>query len=72
IPENFDPIIAVIENTNDLKTLGIYDLLSSFKSYEEPMTRNSGKAIEIAFQSSFQGDNKRPQNYGRGSSSRGD
>ncbi|GJS62129.1 retrovirus-related pol polyprotein from transposon TNT 1-94, partial [Tanacetum coccineum] len=46
-------------------------LLSSLKSYEQRMTRHSGKAIESAFQSSLQGD-KRPQsNFRRGSSSRG-
>jgi hypothetical protein len=71
IPEKFDPIIVVIENTKDLKTLGIQELLSSLKSYEQRMTRHSGKAIESAFQSSLQGDKKPPQNFGKGSSSRG-
>ncbi|GKA91410.1 hypothetical protein Tco_0813280 [Tanacetum coccineum] len=59
ILKKFDPIIAVIENTKELKTLGIHDLLSSLKSYEQRMTRHSGKAIESAFQSSLQGE-KRP------------
>nr|GEW41050.1 retrovirus-related Pol polyprotein from transposon TNT 1-94 [Tanacetum cinerariifolium] len=66
IPEKFDPIIAVIENTKDLKTLGIQELLSSLKSYEQRMSCHSDKATESAFQSSLQGD-KRPQpNFRRG------
>ncbi|GJT25797.1 retrovirus-related pol polyprotein from transposon TNT 1-94 [Tanacetum coccineum] len=48
ILEIFDPIIE------DLKTLGIQELLSSLKSYEHRMTRHSGKAIESAFQSILQ------------------
>nr|GEX55227.1 hypothetical protein [Tanacetum cinerariifolium] len=71
IPEKFDPIIAVIENTKDLKTLGNHDLLSSLKSYEQRMTRHSGKTIESAFQSSLQGDKKSQPNFGRRNSSRG-
>nr|XP_043630099.1 uncharacterized protein LOC122601401 [Erigeron canadensis] len=71
IPEKFDPIIAVIENTKDLKTLGIQELLSSLKSYEQRMTRHTGRAIESAFQSSLQSDKKPPQSYERGSSSHG-
>ncbi|GJR92333.1 retrovirus-related pol polyprotein from transposon TNT 1-94 [Tanacetum coccineum] len=61
----------VIENTKDLKTLGIQELLSSLKSYEQRMTRHSGKAIESAFQASLQGDKRSQQNFGKGSSSRG-
>ncbi|GJT09476.1 retrovirus-related pol polyprotein from transposon TNT 1-94 [Tanacetum coccineum] len=54
ILEIFDPIIEIIENTKDLKTLGIQELLSSLKSYEHRMTRHSDKAIESAFQSILQ------------------
>nr|XP_043631608.1 uncharacterized protein LOC122603059 [Erigeron canadensis] len=71
IPEKFDPIIAVIENTKDLKTLGIQELLSSLKSYEQHMTRHTGRTIESAFQSGLQSDKKPPQSYERGSSFRG-
>jgi len=35
LPEKFDPMVAVIEETKDLSSLGIQELLGSLKSHEQ-------------------------------------
>ncbi|KAK3013251.1 hypothetical protein RJ639_009069 [Escallonia herrerae] len=51
LPEKFDPKVAVIEETRDIKKLFVQDLMASLKSYEQRLLRHSEKAIESAFQS---------------------
>jgi hypothetical protein len=49
--EKFDHMVAVIEETKDLSSLGVQELLGSLKSHEQRLERHSEKSIESAFQS---------------------
>jgi hypothetical protein len=49
--EKFDPMVVVIEETKDLSSLGVQELLGSLKSHEQRLERYSEKSIESAFQS---------------------
>lgn len=51
MPEKFDPIIAVIEETKDISKLSFQELMGSLKSFEQRLSRHSEKAVESAFQS---------------------
>ncbi|KAK3039924.1 hypothetical protein RJ639_027759 [Escallonia herrerae] len=51
LPEKFDPIVAVIEETKYLSTLSVQEVMASLKSYEQRMPKHTKKAIESAFQS---------------------
>ncbi|KAK3007967.1 hypothetical protein RJ639_014055 [Escallonia herrerae] len=77
LPEKFDPIIAVIEETKDLSTLSVQEVMASLKSYEQRMARHTQKAVESAFQSKLnvgsKSQERKPQNFDqpKGESSRG-
>ncbi|KAK3035077.1 hypothetical protein RJ639_032579 [Escallonia herrerae] len=77
LPEKFDPIIAVIEETKDLSTLSVQEVMASLKSYEQRMARHTEKAVESAFQSKLnvgsKSQERKPQNFDqpKGESSRG-
>ncbi|KAK3006696.1 hypothetical protein RJ639_017590 [Escallonia herrerae] len=77
LPEKFDPIIAVIEETKGLSTLSVQEVMASLKSYEQRMTRHTEKAVESAFQSKLnvgsKSQERKPQNFDqpKGESSRG-
>jgi hypothetical protein len=51
LSEKFDPMVAVIEETKYLSSLGVQELLGSLKSHEQRLERHSEKSIESAFQS---------------------
>ncbi|KAK3025199.1 hypothetical protein RJ639_043536 [Escallonia herrerae] len=51
LPEKFDPIVAVIEETKDLSTLSVQEVMASLKSYEQRMQDTLKKAVESSFQS---------------------
>ncbi|XP_038971188.1 uncharacterized protein LOC120104336 [Phoenix dactylifera] len=51
LPEKFDPMVAVIEETKDLSKLSVQELLGSLKSHEQRLEWHSEKSIESAFQS---------------------
>ena len=51
LPAKFDSIISVIEQTKEMSTLSIQEVMSSLKSYEERLARRFEKSIESAFQS---------------------
>ena len=51
LPEKFDPIVSVIEETKDLDTLTLQDLMGSLKSFERKLIRRSEKSLDNAFQS---------------------
>ncbi|KAL2505468.1 CCHC-type domain-containing protein [Abeliophyllum distichum] len=53
LPEKFDPLVAVIEETKDLEKLEVEELMGSLKLYEQRFNRHSEKSIESAFQSNF-------------------
>ncbi|KAK3018020.1 hypothetical protein RJ639_004740 [Escallonia herrerae] len=76
LPEKFDPIIAVIEETKNLSTLSVQEAMASLKPYEQRMARHTEKAVESAFQSkhvSSKSQERKPHNFDqpRGESSRG-
>lgn len=79
LPERFNAIVAVIEQTKDISQMSIHELMGSLKSFEERLSRQSEKPIESAFQtkmnmstkndgeSSLSGEKKyRGGNFGRG------
>jgi hypothetical protein len=49
--EKFDPMVVVIEETKELSSLGVQELLVSLKSHEQRLKQHSEKSIESAFQS---------------------
>jgi hypothetical protein len=49
--EKIDHMVAVIEETKDLSSLGVQELLGSLKSHEQRLERHSEKSIESTFQS---------------------
>ncbi|XP_058211420.1 uncharacterized protein LOC131323584 [Rhododendron vialii] len=51
LPKKFDPIVAIIENTQDLANLSVKELMGSLKTFEQRLNRQSEKSIESAFQS---------------------
>ena len=50
LPDKFDPIVAVIEETKDLSLLSVQELFDSLKTYEQRLLRHSEKSVESAFQ----------------------
>ncbi|XP_026378746.1 uncharacterized protein LOC113273203 [Papaver somniferum] len=51
LPEKFEPILEVLEETKDFSTLKSQELWDSLKVYEQRLSRHSEKSIESAFQS---------------------
>ncbi|KAL5727667.1 hypothetical protein ACHQM5_000836 [Ranunculus cassubicifolius] len=51
LPEKYDPVVAVIEQTKDLATLGIEELMGSIKAFKQRLNLRSEKSVESAFQS---------------------
>ncbi|KAA8515304.1 hypothetical protein F0562_018466 [Nyssa sinensis] len=51
LPEKFDAIVAVIEETKDISKLSIQEFMGSLKSYEQRLSRCSEKSLESVFQS---------------------
>lgn len=51
LPEKFDSIVAVIEETKDISKMSIQELMCSLKSYDQRLSRCSEKPLESAFQS---------------------
>ena len=50
LPNKFDPIVAVIEETKDLSLLSVQELFGSLKTYEQRLLRHYEKSVESAFQ----------------------
>ena len=51
LPKKYDSIVNVVEQTKDLATLSVEELMGAIKAFEERMSRRSEKSIESAFQS---------------------
>ncbi|XP_038987029.1 uncharacterized protein LOC120112232 [Phoenix dactylifera] len=70
LPFKFEPKIAVIEETKDISTISVEELIGLLKSYEQRLNRYSEKSVESAFQSMLNLDSrstdKRPQESSRG------
>nr|ABA99612.1 retrotransposon protein, putative, unclassified [Oryza sativa Japonica Group] len=59
LPEKYEYIVAAIEESKDMLTLTIQQLMSSLESHEERKLQREGSSIENAFQSKL---SFRPQN----------
>ena len=75
IPPKFDPIVTTIEQTKDLSTLSVTELMGSLQAYEQRLYRRDEDTFENAFQSKlkFQPQNKGDKgkkNYGETSRTR--
>ncbi|XP_058221728.1 uncharacterized protein LOC131331807 [Rhododendron vialii] len=68
LPKKYDSIVAVIENTQDLATLSVEELMGSLKTFEQRLNRQSEKSIESAFQSKFNVSTPKPHRKGSSSS----
>ena len=62
MPEKFDNVVSVIEQTKDLSTLSVEELMGSLKVAEQRLIRHSEKPVESAFQSQL---NLGPKNSGK-------
>ena len=74
MPAKFDPIVTVIEETRDISTLTVQEVMGSLKSYEQRLLSHSEKSIDSAFQSQLNIKNsKQPLNasQNKGESFRG-
>ncbi|KAI4313310.1 hypothetical protein L6164_026301 [Bauhinia variegata] len=56
--ENFDPMVAIIEETKDLSTMTVQGLIGSLRSFEQRLLRRIEKSIERVFQSKLNLENK--------------
>ncbi|CAL8152547.1 unnamed protein product [Prunus armeniaca] len=50
LPQKYDPIVSVIEETKDLSTLSIEEVFGSLKGFDRRLNRDANDAIETAFQ----------------------
>ncbi|XP_028116835.1 uncharacterized protein LOC114314564 [Camellia sinensis] len=71
LPKKYNPIVAVIEETNDLADLSIEDLMGSIKTFEQRLSRQSKKSIESVFQSKLNVSTSNSQGRGRGRNATG-
>jgi hypothetical protein len=60
--KKFDPMVAVIEETKELSSFGVQELLGSLKSHEQRLERHSEKSIESAFESKLTVNSKNSEN----------
>src|ERR1044072_4104398 len=59
VPPKFDPIVTTIEETKDLSTLSVTELMGSLEAYEQRLFRHKEDTLENAFRSKLK---FRPQN----------
>ncbi|KAL5718443.1 hypothetical protein ACHQM5_011344 [Ranunculus cassubicifolius] len=76
LPERYDSIVSVIEQTKDLKTLGVEDLMGTVKAFEQRMNMRGEKPLESALQSKMNLSTSEPSRgrgttRGRGRNTRG-
>ncbi|XP_059635244.1 uncharacterized protein LOC132277401 [Cornus florida] len=77
LPEKYDSIVAVIEETKELENLSVEELMGSIKAFEQRLSMRSEKTIESAFQSKLNVSSKNQEKYpssfdrSKGESSRG-
>ncbi|KAL0317184.1 UNVERIFIED_CONTAM: putative mitochondrial protein [Sesamum angustifolium] len=62
VTEKYDPIVTTIEETKDITTLTVTELVGSLEAYEKRRSRREEISLENAFQSKL---NMRSQNYNR-------
>ncbi|KAK4393966.1 Retrovirus-related Pol polyprotein from transposon TNT 1-94 [Sesamum angolense] len=62
VTEKYDPIVTTIEETKDITTLTVTELVGSLEAYEKRRSRREENSLENAFQSKL---NTRSQNSNR-------
>ncbi|KAK4381808.1 Retrovirus-related Pol polyprotein from transposon TNT 1-94 [Sesamum angolense] len=62
VTEKYDPIVTTIEETKDITTLTVTELVGSLEAYEKRRSRREENSLENAFQSKL---NMRSQNSNR-------
>ena len=65
MPQNFDPIVTMIEETKDLSTLSETELVGSLEPYEQRLYRHKEDTLENAFQSKFKFQPQNKENGGK-------
>jgi len=58
IPKKYDAIATVIEQTKDLSTLSVTQLMGSLEAYEQRLKRHEEDSVENAFQSKLKVEEK--------------
>ena len=76
LPPKFDPMVSIIEETKDISSLGVQELMGSLKAHERRIARHEEKSIESAFQSKMNVNQeghggRHARGRGRGRRSRG-
>ena len=61
LPAKFDNIVAVIEESKDLSTLSLHELMGSLEAHEQRISRFNNQPLEQAFQSKINLGDKHPQ-----------
>ena len=51
LPNKYDPMVVVVEETKDPSLLSVQELIGSLKAYEQRLLRPFEKLVESAFQS---------------------
>ncbi|KAL7139479.1 hypothetical protein ABFS83_09G054100 [Erythranthe nasuta] len=51
LPKKYDPIVTTTEDTKDLATLSVTELVGSLEAYEKRLSRRESDSMENAFQS---------------------
>ncbi|KAK2372699.1 ARM REPEAT PROTEIN INTERACTING WITH ABF2 [Trifolium repens] len=51
IPRKYNAIVTTIEQTNDLSTLSVTELIASLEAYEQRLSRHDDNTVENVFQS---------------------
>ncbi|KAL0326307.1 UNVERIFIED_CONTAM: Retrovirus-related Pol polyprotein from transposon RE1 [Sesamum radiatum] len=67
VTEKYDPIVTTIEETKDITTLTVTELVGSLEAYEKRRSRREENSLENAFQSKLnmrsQNSNKKEENF---------
>ncbi|KAK4402466.1 hypothetical protein Sango_0987300 [Sesamum angolense] len=69
VTEKYDPIVTTIEETKDITTLTVTELVGSLEAYEKRRSRREENSLENAFQSKLnmrsQNSNRKEENFKR-------
>ncbi|KAF5458969.1 hypothetical protein F2P56_022961, partial [Juglans regia] len=62
-PEKYDHVVAAIEESKDLQTLSVTELMRSLQAHEQRLARRNDGSLEHAFQSRVNLKNKKAKDY---------
>ena len=58
LPQKFDSMVSIIEETKDITSLSVQELMGSLKAHEKRVARHAEKSVESAFQTSANSSSK--------------